>query len=380
MDTEILIIGGGVVGLACAAESASRGHPTLLVERHESFGQDTSSRNSEVLHSGIYYPSGSLKARLCVTANENLYAECAREGVWTRRCGKLIVAVTPEEEPALEKLHRQGLQNGVPGMELLDAAQVRVLEPGIRCVRAISLPSTGILDSHGLMKVYLSQARAHGADVAFGIEFLGGERRGDAYRLMLKDTSGEPVTVTARSVVNSAGLFSDTVAQSFGIDVDAAGYRLHHNRGHYYTVSSAKSGLVSRLVYPMPHPHLVFVGIHITIDRAGQIKLGPDTEYLDPLPPEAEWYKFDDTRREKFHSAVHRYFPALEREDLSPGQVGVRPKVRGSENSFRDFIIAEESARGLPGLVNLVNIESPGLTCAREIAREVLRTVEERHP
>lgn len=375
MDTDVLIIGGGVVGLACAAESSRRRFRTILVERHSSFGQETSSRNSEVIHSGIYYPTGSLKATLCVRANGKLYGECARRGVWQKKCGKLIVAVTPEEEPELEKLYRKGVANGVEGMEILNATDVRKLEPYIGCLRAIFLPTTGIIDSHELMRSLLTEARSDGADTAFGIEFLAAERKPSGYSLRFRDADGTTVDMEARIVINAAGLASDRVAQAFGIDIDAAGYRLHHNRGHYYTVSASKSRLVTHLVYPMPHPQLVGAGIHITLDRAGQCKLGPDTEYLEPTVPESEWYKFDEGRKEKFFTAVVRYFPSLEREDLSPGQVGVRPKLMGSSESLKDFIINEESSRGLPGLVDLVGIESPGLTCAMEIAKEALDKV-----
>ncbi len=377
MDSDVLIIGAGVVGLACAAEIAGNGRRTLLVERHDSFGQETSSRNSEVIHSGIYYPTGSLKARLCVAANNNLYTECEERGVWARPCGKLIVAVTPEEEPALEELYARGVANGIRRIEVLDQRQAATMEPNIRCRRAIYLPATGIIDTHELMKAYLAEARSAGADIAFGVEYLGFEGNSPGYTLRFRESSGESVTMGARTVINAAGLRSDLVAATFGIDLDAAGYRLHHNRGHYYMVSRARSRLVSRLIYPMPHPHLVSVGIHITIDRAGQCKLGPDMEYLDPSVPEEEWYRFDDRRKAKFHAAVARYFPALTPDDMSPGQVGVRPKLAGSEQTVKDFIIADEGSKGLPGLINLIGIESPGLTCAREIAREVLRIMNE---
>ncbi len=377
MKTDVVIIGAGVIGIACAAESALQGNATLCIDRHESFGQETSSRNSEVIHSGIYYPTGSLKARLCVAANNNLYRECERAGVWTRRCGKLIVAVSPEEEPALESLYQRGLANGIREISVLDAAQVQRMEPHIRARYAIYLPSTGIIDSHQLMRQTMIEAQVRGADFAFGIEYLGAGPIPGGYRLAMKDTTGERTEIDTAIVVNAGGLWCDRIAHSFGIDIDAAGYRLHHNRGHYYSVSPAKSRLVSHLVYPLPHPQLVGAGIHITIDKAGQLKLGPDTEYLDPSVPESEWYKFDDTRREKFYSAVRRYFPPLELSDLSPNQVGVRPKLVGSENALKDFCIIEESRRGLPGLINLINIESPGLTSSREIARVVTSIISE---
>ena len=300
-----------------------------------------------------------------------MYAECERLGIWHQRCGKLIVAVTPEEEPELEKIYQRGNVNGVQDLQLLDEAQAKKIEPNIKCRSAIYVPSAGIVDSHELMKAYMHEAQSHGADVAFGVEYLGVEAKGDGYTLCFKDTSGEQTQMTARFVVNSAGLFADKVAASFGINIDETGYRLYPNRGHYYRVSATRSQLVSRLVYPVPLPKLTGLGIHITIDRAGQAKLGPDAEYIDSSVPFSEWYKFDDTRQEKFYTAVSRYFPALERTDLSPDQVGVRPKVQGPSDSIKDFIIQEESERGLPGLVNLMGIESPGLTCTYEIAKEV---------
>ncbi|MDI6765254.1 MAG: NAD(P)/FAD-dependent oxidoreductase [Bacteroidota bacterium] len=375
MKIEVLVIGGGIVGLSCAAESAKNGFSTLLVERHESFGQETSSRNSEVIHSGIYYQPGSLKAKLCVTANHNLYKECERSGVWTKRCGKLIVAVTQEERKPLEELYKRGLANGVGELVLLDAIQAKRIEPYIKCCAAIYVLSTGIIDSHQLMKSYLSEAKSFGADFAFNVNFVGGERKNYLFDVRLRDTDGHLTTLEAEYVINAAGLQSDKVAQAFGINIDTAGYRLHYNRGHYYSVSPSKGKLISHLVYPIPLKHLVSVGIHTAIDKAGRVRLGPDHEYLDQSIPEIDWYKFDDTRKEKFLKAVQSYFPALQLSDLSPDQVGVRPKLKGSESEVKDFIIQEESVKGLSGLVNLIGIESPGLTCAREIAREVIRRI-----
>ena len=376
MDVDVFIIGAGVVGLACARESAGQRYSTLLVERHESFGQETSSHNSEVIHSGIYYDPGSLKARFCPAANKTMYRDCERLGVWHKRCGKLIVAVTREEEPELQKLYRRGIENGVEGLAVLGAAEVAKLEPNIRCSSAICLPSTGIVDSHELMKAYLHEAKNHGADAAFGVEFVGGERTNGGYKLAVKEPGSEIQYITARFVVNAAGLAAGTVAQAFGIDMNAAGYCLFPNRGHYYRVSSSKSRLVSRLVYPVPLPQEIGLGIHITIDKAGLCKLGPDAEYLNATPM-TEWYNFDDSeaRREKFYKAVQRYFPYLERQDLSPDQVGVRSKIQAPGAQARDFVISEESPRGLPGVISLVGIESPGLTCAAEIAKEVFRQI-----
>lgn len=378
MDVDVLIIGGGIVGLACAAKSAKMGYSTLLVERHESFGQETSSHNSEVIHSGIYYPTGSLKARLCVAGNASMYAECDRLGVWYRNCGKLVVAVTDNEIPELEKIMVRGRANGVEGLRILEPAEASKIEPNIRCRRALQIPSTGIVDSHELMKAYMTEARAHGADCAFNIEFQSGEMGSGGYELLFGERNGEKVIMTSRCVINAAGLSADVVARGFGIDTTGAGYTLYPNRGHYYRVAPSKSKLVSGLVYPVPFAKLTGLGIHVTIDRSGQLKLGPDAEYIDPSVPRSDWYKFDDLRAEKFFQAVAPYFPALERSDLSPDQVGVRPKIQAPGETIRDFIIADESARGLPGLIDLVGIESPGLTCCHEIARMALNLISTR--
>ena len=377
MDFDVIIVGGGVVGLACARESAKRKFSTLLIERHDSFGQETSSRNSEVIHSGIYYPIGSLKAKLCVAGNRRMYEECERFGVWYKKCSKLVVAVTPEEEPEVEKLYKRGLANGVEGLQILDVQQAVKLEPNIACRSAMLVPSTGIVDSHELMKAYLHEAKEQGADIVFGIQCNGAEHKQDGYELILKEHGGATQTLTAQFVINAAGLSADKVAKLFGIDIDAAGYRLHPNRGHYYRVSPAKSRMVSRLIYPVPHQQIVSLGIHVGLDRAGQCRLGPDAEYLDNVS-EDRWYNFDDSheRRENFFKAASRYFPALEPNDLSADQVGVRAKVQRPGEPVKDFIIQEETKRGLPGLVNLIGIESPGLTSAAEIAREAFQLLE----
>ncbi len=378
MDFDVTIIGAGIVGLACAAESASNGYTVLLVERHESFGQETSSHNSEVIHSGIYYPTGSWKARLCVRGNRTTYEDCRKFGVWHRRCGKLVVAVSKDEESDLQKLFERGCGNGVEGLELLTKEQARRVEPNISCSAALSVPSTGIVDSHELMRAYASEAIHSGATIAYSVEHKDVERNAAGYVVRLRDATGEETDIRTRMVVNAAGLSCDRVAASFGIDIDAAEYRLYPNRGHYFRVSTTRSALVSRLVYPIPPKHNEGLGIHVTLDRAGQCKLGPDTEYVDPAVDPATWYRFDESRKEKFYRAASRYFPALTPDDLSPDQIGVRPKLQSPGGGVRDFIIQEEDARGLPGLINLIGIESPGLTCARVIAQEVVRMMKDR--
>ena len=372
MDFDVIVIGAGAVGIACAAEVAKRGFATLLIERHQSFGQETSSRNSEVIHSGIYYTPDSFKARLCVAANISMYEECDRLGVWYNRCGKLIVAVSVDEENALMELYHRGGANGVRGMELKSSAEVKLIEPYIVCRSAIFLTHTGILDSHALMKAYLDEAQTAGALIRFGTTFIKPVSVHGGLTIQLLERDRKSVEVSARYIINSAGGSAGSVAEQFGIDQDEAGYRYYPNRGHYYRLPMQKSKLVSHLVYPIPPPHLHGAGIHITLDRAGQVRLGPDYEYIDASLPREKWYEFDDSKRENFFNAVSRYFPHITREELSPDLVGVRPKIQAPSDPLKDFIIAEETQRGVPGLINLIGIESPGLTCCHKIARYVM--------
>jgi L-2-hydroxyglutarate oxidase LhgO len=363
-DTEVTVVGAGVVGLAVAARLARR-HPELvLLERRERHGSETSSRNSEVVHAGMYYPTGSLKARLCVDGNARLYAFCARHEVPHRRTGKLIVALADEERPALEQLLERGRANGVE-LSMLDGSAARALEPEVPAVAALLSPNTGIVSAHGLMDVLLHQARQAGAIVQARSELVALERRSSDYALTVR-TAGALETFTSERVVNAAGLESDTVAALAGIDVDAAGYRLYHCKGSYFSVAPARAGLVSRLVYPVPGH--VSLGVHAVIGLDGRLRFGPDADYL---PERGADYAVDPGKRAAFGAAVRRLVPALRDEDLEPDTAGIRAKLQGPGHGFRDFVIAEEAARGLPGLVNLVGIDSPGLTSALAIAEEV---------
>lgn len=376
INIEVLIIGAGIVGLACASEFAHAGYTTLVVERNAHFGEETSSRNSEVIHSGIYYTPGSLKAQLCVKANRTTYKDCNKFGVWHRQIGKLIVAVTETEEKYLLQLHDQGKTNGVDGVTLLGKQQAAKVEPHIRCTAALYLQSTGILDSHQLMSAYEHDACDNGTTFVYRTSFLGASKNENGYSVRLKEANGTESEVDAGYIINAAGFRATDVARSIGFDTDACGYHFYPNRGHYFRVAMSKSSLVSHLVYPVPLHDQAGLGIHITVDKSGQIKLGPDTEYIDPNTPPEQWYRFDESRKESFFKAVVRYFPAIAMNDLSPDQVGVRPKIQAPGKPLPDFIINEESKRGFPGIVNLIGIESPGLTCAREIAKKVLERIQ----
>jgi L-2-hydroxyglutarate oxidase LhgO len=362
-DCGIAVIGAGVVGLAVAARLAPR-HPDLvLLERHPRHGQETSSRNSEVIHAGIYYPPGSLKARLCVEGKQLLYEMCARGDVPHRRCEKIITAAVPDELPALEALRAQASANGVE-LRPLSAAEVAALEPQVRSVGALLSPTTGIVSAHGLMDLLLHAVRHAGAVFQPRAELVGLERRGGDYALTVR-TDGALETFSAERVVNAAGLEADTVAALAGIDVDAAGYRQHFCKGSYFSVPPARAGLVSRLVYPVPGR--VSLGVHAVLGLDGRLRFGPDAEYVGRQPD----YRVDETKGPAFAEAARRLVPAIRDEDLAADQSGIRPKLQGPGEGFRDFVIAEESDRGLPGFVNLVGMDSPGLTSAPAIAREV---------
>jgi L-2-hydroxyglutarate oxidase LhgO len=356
------------VGLAVAARLAPR-HPDLVIlERNARHGQETSSRNSEVIHGGMYYPTGSLKARLCVEGNRQLYAFCGDHDVPHSRVGKIIVAVEEEEMPALGRLLALGTANGVD-MREISAAEAHALEPHVRAVGALLSPNTGIVNAHALMDVLLHQAREAGALLQPRSEVVEMERQPDGYRMAVR--SGDSVeSFTAERVVNAAGLDADLVAARAGIDVDAAGYRQHPCKGSYFSVAGRKAGLVSRLVYPLPGH--VSLGVHAVIGLEGRLRFGPDAEYL---PDRVQDYRVAEEKRAAFGEAIRRLVPEIQDEDIDPDISGIRPKLQGPGEGFRDFVIAEESARGLPGLVNLIGIDSPGLTSALSIADEVARLI-----
>jgi L-2-hydroxyglutarate oxidase LhgO len=363
-DVPVTVIGAGVVGLAVAAQLAPRQPGLVLLERHERHGQETSSRNSEVIHAGMYYPTGSLKARLCVEGCHALLALGAAHDIPMRRLGKLIVAGSEAELPALERVWAQGLENGVV-LERLGPTQARSLEPHVPSVGALYSPNTGVINAHRLMDYFLQVARAAGAIVQTRAELVGVERRPDGYALSVRSPDGVE-TFSSERVVNAAGLESDTVAALAGIDLDAAGYRLHWCKGHYFSVPAARAALVAHLVYPVPGAHSL--GTHAVLDVAGRLRFGPDVEYLSERRAD---YRVDPTRRAQFGQAVRRLLPMIGDDELQPDQSGIRAKLQGPGQSFRDFVIAEESARGLPGWVNLIGIDSPGLTSAPAIARQV---------
>jgi L-2-hydroxyglutarate oxidase LhgO len=383
VDADIVIVGAGVVGLAVAAAAARDGRTLFVLERAATFGTGTSSRNSEVVHSGIYYQPGSWKARLCVDGNRQLRALGEAGCFAFRQTGKLIVAVDPAEIPTLEGLIATGRANGVEGLRLVDAAEVARLEPNVRAVAAIFVPSTGVVDSQGLVRYLAGRASAGGAMTVYGCRLEAAEPIAGGYRLRVGYADGGGDSLTTRLVVNAAGLDADLVAALPGLDVDAAGYRQEWVKGNYAQVGNGKQRLIGRPIYPAPVYHGVSagagqaafsgLGVHATVTVDGRLRLGPDVEYL---PERREDYRVRPSTAAAFFESARRFLPFLEPEDVTPESAGLRPKLAVARHGFADFILAEERARGLPGWINLLGIESPGLTCALPIGAEVANLID----
>jgi L-2-hydroxyglutarate oxidase LhgO len=355
---DAVVIGAGVVGLAVARALAMAGREVVILEAEDAIGTHTSSRNSEVIHAGIYYPKGSLKALTCVAGKHRLYEYCESHGVPYRNCGKLIVATNADQISNLKEIKEKAWQNGVADVDFISVDEAKAWEPQLSCVAALHSPSTGIIDSHSLMLAYLGDAEAHGAMLALKSPLLGGELTGDGIVLHATD-----MTVKANVVVNSAGLRAPSVAKSIeGFD------RKHvpgefYAKGNYYSLTGKTP--FKRLIYPVPEPG--GLGVHITLDLAGQARFGPDVEWIDRIG-----YDVDPGRAAKFYAAIRRYWPALPDGALSPGYAGIRPKTAGPGEPAPDFEIQGPSRHGIPGLVHLFGIESPGLTASLALADMVL--------
>jgi L-2-hydroxyglutarate oxidase LhgO len=354
---DCVVIGAGVVGLAVARALALEGREVVVLEAADAIGTETSSRNSEVIHAGIYYPAGSLKARFCVEGKHFLYAYCAERGIPHRRCGKMIVATRPGQDAYLDKLRAQAIANGVDDLQLVDGAAARAIEPELACDAALLSPSTGIIDSHSLMLAYQGDAEAHGAMVAFLSPVLGGDVRNDG--IDLRVGGAEPTTLRARLVVNAAGLGAQAVAGSIAGIPAARVPPLHYAKGNYFSLAGRSP--FSRLVYPVPEPG--GLGVHISIDLAGQARFGPDVEWIEDIA-----YDVDPRRADGFYAEVRRYWPGLRDGALQPAYAGIRPKLGPAGTPAADFVVEGPEDHGLPGLVNLFGIESPGLTASPAIA------------
>ena len=357
---DALVIGAGVVGLAVARALALTGREVMVLEREAAIGTGTSSRNSEVIHAGIYHPAGSLKARLCVAGKTLLYAYCAERGIGYQRCGKLIVATTASQLAALPIILAKARANGVDDLQLLDRAQAQAMEPALQCLGAVWSPSTGIVDSHALMLSLQGDLEHAGGLVAChaAVEALAVVDGGIEVR------TADGLRLLAYTVVNAAGLDACALAQRIdGLDPRHVP-RAWYAKGSYFTLAGRSP--FQRLIYPAPEPdqHLAGLGVHLTLDLGGQAKFGPDVQWTDsPI----DW-QVDPARGDAFYAEVRRYWPGLPDGALQPGYAGIRPKITGPNEPAADFLIQGPQTHGVPGLVNLLGIESPGLTSALAIA------------
>jgi len=366
---DVTIVGAGVVGLAIASEVTREGWEVYLLEKNETFGQEQSSRNSEVIHAGIYYEKDSLKTKMCLEGNGLLYQICEEHGIAHKRCGKIVVATDDVEADELEEVYSKGKENGVP-LKMLSRKEMGQLEPNVRGIAAFLSPTTGIVDSHGLMRYFLVKAREKGAQIAYKTEVIGVEKVLDGYRVMVKEFSGDSSLMT-RVLINCAGLHSDKLAEMAGINTDEANYRLHWCKGEYYSVGAGKNKLVNRLIYPVPMA--ISVGVHVCLDVDWRLRLGPLFYYTDEIS-----YKIDDSSKKDFlGSSMMKVLPFIEPSDLEPESSGIMAMLQAEGEPFWDFVIRHEYDQGLPGFINLVGIETPGLTASPAIARYVAKIVNE---
>ncbi|HEY1300467.1 MAG TPA: NAD(P)/FAD-dependent oxidoreductase [Stellaceae bacterium] len=361
-EVECVVVGAGAVGLACARALGLARHEVVVLDRAPTIGFETSSRNSEVIHGGLYYPAGSLKAKTCVAGRERLYAYCREHGVAHARLGKLIVAVAEDEIAGLEKIAAAGRANGVANLEWLEPAAARRLEPELSCVAALLSPSTGIVDSHALMLAYQGDAEAAGAVVVLRTPVISGRVRDGGFELA---TGGaEAGRVHCRYLVNAAGLEAPALARLIdGIPRETIP-PAYFCRGVYFALSGRSP--FRRLVYPVPPAH--GLGVHLTLDLAGQARFGPDIEWVSAVD-----YAVDPARGDAFYAAIRRYWPGLRDRALQPGYAGIRPKITGPGEPAADFLVQGPEAHGVQGLVNFYGIESPGLTASLPLADEALQ-------
>ncbi len=359
---EAVVVGAGVIGLAVARRLATAGLEVLVLEREDAIGTGTSSRNSEVIHAGIYYPPGSLKARTCIEGRDFLYRYCAARGIPHRRCGKLVVAGREEQIPRLEAIRANAEASGVHDLEWWDRPRIARAEPELRAVAALWSPSTGILDSHALMLAYQGDAEARGAVIAFRSPLLAARVVENGF--LLEVGGAEPLTLRCRHLVNAAGLHAPSLARRIaGLD-PAKVPRGWLCKGSYFVLSGPSP--FSHLVYPVPEA--AGLGIHVTLDLAGRCRFGPDTEWIETFD-----YDVDPARAALFAAAIRSYWPGLPEDALEPGYAGIRPKIVPPGTPPADFLVQGPEAHGIPGLVNLFGIESPGLTASAPLAEETAR-------
>ncbi len=362
---ECTVIGAGVIGLACARALALRGMEVIVLESADAIGTGISSRNSEVIHAGIYYPKDSLKARLCVEGRNKLYDFCSSHGVEAKRYGKLIVATNETQAAELSNILKRAEDNGVNDLEWLNAPQAKSMEPALNATSALLSPSTGILDSHSFMLALQGDAEENGAMIAFMSPVVSGDIEDDG--IVIRTGGSEPMAIKSKMVVNAAGLGAQSISKAIKGAPQSSIPPLYYAKGNYFTLNGQTP--FKHLIYPVPEQ--AGLGVHLTLDLGGQAKFGPDVEWVENLE-----YMVDPSRSNKFYNAIRSYWPGLADGALQAGYSGIRPKLQKPGEPAKDFVIQGTDVHGIPGLVNLYGIESPGLTSSLAIADEVLKHLE----
>ena len=367
-EVNITIIGAGVIGLACAYLLSEEFTDIAVIEKNSSFGQETSSRNSEVIHAGIYYSVGSLKAVTSKRGSELLYEMCSKNNIPHRKTGKLITALNEEDFKQIEKIYVNARQCGIERVHIISRQEIKVMEPLIEAEKALFVEDTGIVDTHRLMDFLYHKSKSAGVICSFSTEVTDIKKISSGYEVSLcepsGDSSGDRFSFHSRVVINAAGLFSDKIAEKAGIDIDENGYKLYYCKGQYFRIRNPEKFSIKHLVYPPPTE--VSLGIHITPDMGGGLRLGPDASYISEID-----YTVDEGAKKHFWESVSKFLPSLKEEDLILDTAGVRSKLQPEHGPFRDFIIKDEEEKGLPGFINLIGIESPGLTSCLAIAEMV---------
>jgi len=368
-DVDITIIGAGVVGLAVASRIAREGREVYILEKNENFGRESSSRNSGTIHSSVLSPQGSLNARLCLEGRHLIYEICQKHNVDCLRCGKLLVADDDLEIAGLEAVYKR--KDEGTRMQWLTQREMQNLEPEVKGKAGILLPEAGVVDVYGLMCCYLGLARDKGAQLVCKSEVIGIEKAVEGYRIKIRDADGISDLQT-KIIINCAGLQSDKVSAMAGIDINKESYKLSYLKGEYYTICSKKAKRMNRrLVYPMLRPDRLFC-VHTVLDIDGRVRLGPYFYQVEEIS-----YAMDDSKRQIFYEEVKRNFPSVEYDDINPESAGVMPRLYGANESFKEFIIRHEQDKGLFGFINLVGIETPGVTASPAIARYVSSILDE---
>ncbi len=364
-QVDCVVIGAGVVGMACARALALSGRDVIVIEKESLPGSEISARNSGVIHAGIYYPQNSLKAELCIKGKALLYSYCQNHTVPHKNCGKLIVATTSTEEQTLEEIRQRALKSGVDDLRYLSLSETKDREPELHATKVLYSPSTGIVDVHNLILAFQGDLENHGGMIAFNTPVTGGEVSDQG---IILHTGGEsPMTLRAKTVINAGGLHAPTLAGKLTNFPKECVPDLFYAKGNYFSLSGKAP--FSSLIYPVPEA--AGLGVHVTLDMEGQIRFGPDVEWVETL-----CYEVSPDRSKPFYDAIRRYWPALKDGTLTPDYSGIRPKLQAPGNPAVDFVIQDQNNHGVPGLVNLFGIESPGLTASMAIAEKVLLSIQ----